>query len=63
MWGDMEGGVAVKVGGKRGGHTSARPLKRVLLSGGEVCGMRGVAVKGIDSTQNPDGEGCMPAPD
>ncbi len=38
------------------------PLKLVFLSEREVCGMRGVAVKCIDITQNPDCEGSLPAP-
>ncbi len=37
------------------------PLKLVLLSEREVCGMRGVAVKCIDITQNSDCEGSIPA--
>ncbi len=45
------------------GLTPAEPLKLARLSGGEVCGMRGVAVKCIDITQNPDCEGSIPAPD
>ena len=32
------------------------------VSGREVCGMRGVAVKCIDITQNSDCEGSIPAP-
>ena len=32
------------------------------LERGEVCGMRGVAVKCIDITQNSDCEGSIPAP-
>ncbi len=38
-------------------------LKLSVLSGGEGCGMRGVAVKCIDITQNSDCEGSIPAPD
>ncbi len=37
------------------------PLKLVFLSEREVCGMRGVAVKCIDITQNSDCEGSIPA--
>ncbi len=37
-------------------------LKLVSASGREVCGMRGVAVKCIDITQNSDCEGSIPAP-
>ncbi len=36
-------------------------LKLVFLSEREVCGMRGVAVKCIDITQNSDCEGSIPA--
>ncbi len=43
------------------GVNAFRPLKLAILSGREVCGMRGVAVKCIDITQNPDCEGSMPA--
>ncbi len=34
-----------------------------VLSGREVCGLRGVAVKCIDITQNAECEGSIPAPD
>ncbi len=54
---------AWKVVGKSGGLNTAEPLKLARLSGREVCGMRGVAVKCIDITQNPDCEGSIPAPD
>ncbi len=37
------------------------PLKLVFLREREVCGMRGVAVKCIDITQNSDCEGSIPA--
>ncbi len=50
-------------GGKMAGLTPAEPLKLARLSGREVCGMRGVAVKCIDITQNPDCEGSIPVPD
>ncbi len=53
---------AVQVSGKMGGANPAEPLKLARLSGREVCGMRGVAVKCIDITQNPDCEGSIPAP-
>ncbi len=36
-------------------------LKLVFLSEREGCGMRGVAVKCIDITQNSDCEGSIPA--
>ncbi len=55
--------AAFKVGGKSAGRHPAEPLKLARLSGREVCGMRGVAVKCIDITQNPDCEGSIPAPD
>ncbi len=44
------------------GPTPVRPLKLAGWSGGEVGGMRGVAVKCIDITQNSDCEGSIPAP-
>ncbi len=34
-----------------------------VLSGREVCGMRGVAVKCIDITRNAGCEGSIPEPD
>ncbi len=49
------------VSGQMEGLNPFPPLKLALLSGREVCGMRGVAVKCIDITQNPDCEGSMPA--
>ncbi len=55
--------AAFHVRGKSGGLNPAEPLKLAGLSGREVCGMRGVAVKCIDITQNPDCEGSIPAPD
>ncbi len=55
--------MAFHVRGKIAGLTPAEPLKLARLSGREVCGMRGVAVKCIDITQNPDCEGSIPAPD
>ncbi len=51
-----------QVSGKEGGPTLPRPLKLTVLSGREVCGMRGVAVKCIDITKNSDCEGSAPAP-
>ncbi len=38
------------------------PSELGALGGRKVCGMRGVAVKCIDITQNPDCEGSIPAP-
>ncbi len=55
--------AALKVGGKIAGLNPAEPLKLARLSGREVCGMRGVAVKCIEITQNPDCEGSIPVPD
>ncbi len=54
--------AAFQVSGTMGGLDPAEPLKLARLSGREVCGMRGVAVKCIDITQNPDCEGSIPAP-
>ncbi len=55
--------AAFQVDGKIAGLTPAEPLKLARLSGREVCGMRGVAVKCIDITQNSDCEGSIQAPD
>ncbi len=52
-----------QVDGKSAGSNPGEPLKLARLSGREVCGMRGVAVKCIDITQNPDCEGSIPVPD
>ncbi len=49
--------------GKVAGLTAAEPLKLAGLNAREGCGMRGVAVKCIDITQNPDCEGSIPVPD
>ncbi len=49
--------------GKIEGINPIKPMKLVILSGREVCGMSGVAVKCIDITQNTDCEGSIPAPD
>ncbi len=53
---------AFQVSGKIAGLNTSAPLIMAVLSGREVCGMRGVAVKCIDITQNPDCEGSIPAP-
>ncbi len=50
------------VSGKSPGLNPGEPLKLVVLSWREVCGMRGVAVKCIDIAQNSDCEGSIPAP-
>ncbi len=51
-----------EAGGTIAGLNTAKTLRLERLSGREVCGMRGVAVKCIDITQNPDCEGSIPAP-
>ncbi len=50
-------------GGKNSGLNPVGPSELAVLSRREVCGMRGVAVKCIDITQNADCEGSIPAPD
>ena len=45
------------------GSTMESPLKPRGLSMIEVGGTRGVAVKCIDITQNPDCEGSLPSHD
>ncbi len=52
-----------EAGGKNSGLNPVEPSELAVLSGREVCGMRGVAVKCIDITQNADCEGSIPAPD
>ncbi len=52
-----------EAGGKKSGLNPVEPSELAVLSGREVCGMRGVAVKCIDITQNADCEGSIPAPD
>ncbi len=53
--------AGVRAVGEMAGLTPAEPSEPGALSTGEVRGMRGVAVKGIDITQNPDCEGSVPA--
>ncbi len=48
-------------GGEIAGLNPAEPSELGALSTGEVRGMRGVAVKCIDITPNPDCEGSVPA--
>ncbi len=48
--------------GKNSGLNPVEPSELAGLSGREVCGMRGVAVKCVDITQKPDCEGSIPAP-
>ncbi len=50
-----------RVSGKHAGLNPVEPLKLPDYSEREVCGMRGVAVKCIDITQNSDCEGSIPA--
>ncbi len=54
-----QGGSEVR--GKGRGLNPGEPLKLVVLSGREVGGMRGVAVKCVDIAQNSDCEGSIPA--
>ncbi len=54
---------AMRVGGRVAGLNEAEPLKLARVSGREGCGMRGVAVKCIAITKNPDCEGSIPVPD
>ncbi len=58
--GAQEGG---KAGVKNSGRNPVAPSELEVLSGREEWGMRGVAVKCIDITQNADCEGSIPAPD
>ncbi len=58
----LEGARAgVQVRGQIAGLNPVLPLKLHPLSAREVGGMRGVAVKCIDITQNSDCEGSIPA--
>ncbi len=51
----LKGGQAgCEAGGKNSGLNAVEPSELAVLSGREVCGMRGVAVKCIDITQNAD---------
>ncbi len=54
--------AARQAGGQRAGSNTAQRSERPGESGREVRGMRGVAVKCIDITQNSDCEGSAPAP-
>ncbi len=49
----------VKSGGKVGGSNVDLQLKLAALSTGEEGGTRGVAVKCLDITKNPDCEGSL----
>ncbi len=48
---------------KNYGSNAVGPSELAALSAGEVCGMRGVAVKCIDITKNADCEGSILEPD
>ncbi len=61
LWGLRGAQGEVQVSGKVEGLTFSGPLKRVFLSEGEECGMRGVGVKCMDTTKNSDWEGSIPA--
>ncbi len=50
-----------KAGRERAALTAVRRLELVPLIAGEEGGTRGVAVKCIDITKNPDCEGSRPA--
>ncbi len=49
--------------GKKEVLNHCEPGELEVLSWQEVGGMRGVAVKSLDNTQNADFEGSIPAPD
>ncbi len=61
LLGLKRGQAEVQVSGQIAGLNPVLPLKLHPLSAREVCGMRGVAVKCIDITQNSDCEGSIPA--
>ncbi len=61
LWGLRGAQSEEKVGGKIAGLNPATPLKLCALSARRAGGMRGVAVKCIDITQNSDREGSLPA--
>ncbi len=56
-----EGEGEVQAGGEMGALNAVRRLELVPLIEGEEGGTRGVAVKCIDITKNPDCEGSLPA--
>ncbi len=62
MLGYRGGKGGCKASVKGWGLTLGEPLRLVVLSAREVCGMRGVAVKCIDIAKNSDCEGSIPAP-
>ncbi len=58
----LEGGQGEdKAGGEMAAINAVRRLELVPLIAGEEGGTRGVAVKCIDITKNPDCEGSLPA--
>ncbi len=58
----LKGGRAeVQARRERAALNAVRQLELVTLSAGEEGGTRGVAVKCIDITKNPDCEGSLPA--
>ncbi len=63
LWGFRGEQAGCLGGGKNSGLNPVEPSELAVLSGREVCEMRGVAVKCIDITQNADCEGSIPAPD
>ncbi len=67
MYPDLLGVTGAQAGwsarGKNSGLNPDGPAELAVLGGREVCGMRGVAVKCMDITQNADCEGSIPAPD
>ncbi len=52
--------AGLEAGGEMAGLNPAGPAELGALSAAEACGRRGVAVKCIDSAQNPDCEGSVP---
>ncbi len=63
MWCLQGAKAACEAGDKKAGSEPVEPAELAGLSGREGCGMRGVAVKCIDITQNADCDGSIPAPD
>ncbi len=61
MWGKKGAQAGEKAGRKGAELNPGRRLELVVLIAGEEGGTRGVAVKCIDITKNPDGEGSLPA--
>ncbi len=60
-WGLKGATGGLEAGGEIAGLNPAGPSELGALSAAEACGMRGVAVKCIDITQNSDCEGSIPA--